>query len=74
MHIAYHVSNRSLLQWLDRYITTGNVKPADGHTENHLVLLEHHRFALNSTFTDDELCLEISDMFDVAYTKAQMGR
>ena len=58
--------------WIGKYITAGNVKPAEWPRREPLVLLEHLHFAhdllaLNSTLTDDDLCLEILDMFNVAY-------
>jgi transposase len=79
VHLNYKVSQRTILRWLDHYFKAGNVKPAEWPAKDPVVLLEHLHFAenlltVNSTLTDEELCLEILDMFDVAYTNGQINR
>jgi transposase len=79
IHENYHISHRTILRWLDAYTKTGNVKIAQRPSRDPPVLLEHIHFAedllaINSTLTDEELCLEIFDTFDVAYTNRQLGR
>ena len=74
----YDVSQSTVRRWLDKYLDTGSVKPESSHHSHHTVIsLEHINFvkellAENSTYSNEELCEKVFNVYGVAYLEHQM--